>query len=193
METRLVYYVAQTVDGFIADRTGGVGFLDGLDESGGDYGYGEFYAGIDSLVMGRATYDFVRSMGVWHYAGKPTVVMTSRPGDDAPEDVRFAEGRFVVEGSDRAIDLMTLSRRVREIRNAKPIRHDKIPVIAEQRICVDHDRRNRTHHRDHQCQVVQHRTKRQRPHHHRKSRQNQFRQHPGRRDKDTLEPTGNTP
>ncbi|MCA8981850.1 MAG: dihydrofolate reductase, partial [Planctomycetes bacterium] len=91
METRLVYYVAQTVDGFIADRTGGVGFLDGLDESGGDYGYGEFYAGIDSLVMGRATYDFVRSMGVWHYAGKPTVVMTSRPGDDAPEDVRFSD------------------------------------------------------------------------------------------------------
>ena len=90
--TRLVYYVAQSVDGFIADEAGGVGFLDGLDETGEDYGYADFYSGVDSLVMGRATYDFVRSMGVWHYAGKPTVVMTSRPGDDAPEGVRFSSG-----------------------------------------------------------------------------------------------------
>lgn len=37
--------------------------------------------------------------------------------NSAPEDVRFAEGRFVVEGSDRAIDLMTLSRRVREMQS----------------------------------------------------------------------------
>lgn len=87
---RLVYYVAQSIDGFIADSNGGVGFLDHLDEEGGDFGYAEFYARIDSLIMGRATYDFVRSMGVWHYAGKPTVVMTSRPEDDAPAGVRFS-------------------------------------------------------------------------------------------------------
>lgn len=93
--SRLVYYAAQSVDGFIADRQGGIGFLDDfgtLDDGGEDYGYNEFYAGIDSLVMGRATYDFVRDAGVWHYAGKPTSVLTSRVAEDAPADVRFTNG-----------------------------------------------------------------------------------------------------
>lgn len=90
--TRLCYYVAQSVDGFIAEEDGGVAFLDGIGAEGEDFGYSDFYAGIDSLVMGRATYDFVRDTGVWHYAGKPTIVMTSRPGDDAPDGVQFMDG-----------------------------------------------------------------------------------------------------
>ena len=80
--TRLVYYVAQSLDGFIADEEGGVGFLDCVEEAGEDYGYHEFYEGVDSLVMGRATYDFVAAHGTWHYAGKPAWVLTSRPIED---------------------------------------------------------------------------------------------------------------
>jgi carbon-monoxide dehydrogenase large subunit len=37
--------------------------------------------------------------------------------NSAPEDVRFTEGRFVVDGGDRAIDLMTLASRVREVQS----------------------------------------------------------------------------
>lgn len=89
---RLTYYVAQTLDGFIAESDGGVEFLNEVDHEGGeDYGYAAFYATVDSLVMGRGTYAFVESAGTWHYAGKPCWVMTSQPVDAPPEDVRVSQ------------------------------------------------------------------------------------------------------
>ncbi len=37
--------------------------------------------------------------------------------NSSPDDVRFADGRFTVDGADRAIDLMTLAKRVREVQS----------------------------------------------------------------------------
>lgn len=69
-------YIASSTDGFIADAEGGVGFLDAFD--GVDFGYDAFYDSIDSLIMGRATYDQVRGFDLpWPYAGKPCHVATS--------------------------------------------------------------------------------------------------------------------
>lgn len=86
---RLVYYVAQSIDGFIADPDDGVGFLDEIPPpEGEDYGYGAFYAGIDSLIMGRGTYDFVERAGVdWPYPGKPSWVMTGRTLPSERDDI----------------------------------------------------------------------------------------------------------
>lgn len=81
----VVLYIAMSLDGFIADAEGGVHWLAPFDSPA--YGYDEFVAGVDSLVMGRATYEQVRSFGSWPYAGKRVVVMTSRPLPDAPEGV----------------------------------------------------------------------------------------------------------
>jgi dihydrofolate reductase len=53
----VVYYVAMSLDGFIADRDGGVGWLDEFQAE--DYGYAEFYAGVGDIVMGRTTYEQV--------------------------------------------------------------------------------------------------------------------------------------
>ena len=92
---QITLYIAASVDGYIADAAGGVGWLpsgdDGNTGEGGDYGYGAFYAGVDAIVMGRRTYDQVRQFGVpWPYAGKPVYVFTTRPPDDAPPaGVRF--------------------------------------------------------------------------------------------------------
>ena len=88
---RLIYYVASSLDGYIADENGGVDWLPDPVE-GEDFGYGEFYAGIDALLMGRRTYDQVRGFGDWPYPGKPTRVLTRRPLDDAPEGVEAITG-----------------------------------------------------------------------------------------------------
>lgn len=88
---RLVYYVAQTLDGFIAEPDGGVRFLDGLGEDGDDFGYAGFEAGIDSLIMGRGTYEFVEATGTWPYAGKPTWLMTSHPVATPPLDAHVTD------------------------------------------------------------------------------------------------------
>ncbi|MEM6335321.1 MAG: dihydrofolate reductase family protein [Bacteroidota bacterium] len=77
-------YIAQSLDGYIADVDGGIGWLDAVAAEGEDYGYEAFMAGVDALVMGRATYDQVRGFGVWPYGERPTAVLTSRPPDDDP-------------------------------------------------------------------------------------------------------------
>ena len=87
---KITYYVAASLDGYIADADGGVGWLPEGDAS--DYGYDEFYAGVDALVMGRRTYDQVLGFGQWPYAGKPAYVFTSHPPEDDPYGVEFFGG-----------------------------------------------------------------------------------------------------
>ena len=69
-----VVYIATTVDGFIARPDGGLDWLD-HDAGGEDYGWQAFREGLDSLVLGRNTYEQVLSFGVpWPYKGLSTVV-----------------------------------------------------------------------------------------------------------------------
>ncbi|MFQ5598119.1 MAG: dihydrofolate reductase family protein [Nitrospiria bacterium] len=76
--TALTYYVASSLDGYIADKDGGVSWLDMVDLSKDDHGYKDFYEGLDSLIMGRITYEQVLSFGKWPYPDKPCWVMTSK-------------------------------------------------------------------------------------------------------------------
>lgn len=75
---KVSYYVACTLDGFIADTDGGVDWLGPFMASGEDYGYSEFIASVDALVMGRGTYEKVRSFGAWPYGDLPCLVLTHR-------------------------------------------------------------------------------------------------------------------
>ena len=90
MTMRVVLYIATSLDGFIADRDGGVDWLERFtDAADGDYGYADFYERIGALVIGRTTYEQVRGFGDWPYPGKPTVVFThDSPEVDQP-DVSF--------------------------------------------------------------------------------------------------------
>jgi dihydrofolate reductase len=74
--SRLRLYIAATLDGFIADVNGGVGWLDAYGPA--NCGYDAFLSSISSIIMGRVTYQQVLGFGTWPYAGKRTVVMTSR-------------------------------------------------------------------------------------------------------------------
>ncbi|MYC32815.1 MAG: dihydrofolate reductase [Chloroflexi bacterium] len=85
----ITYYVAASMDGYIADADGGVDWLPQGESD--DYGYAEFYASVDALVMGRRTYDQVLGFGQWPYAGKPSYVFTGHPPDDNPHSVEFVD------------------------------------------------------------------------------------------------------
>ena len=90
---RIAYYVAASLDGFIADSSGGVDWLP--DGESDDYGYAEFYGGVEALVMGRRTYDQALSFGDWPYRGKPAYVFTHSPPSDGLPEVRFVAGSAV--------------------------------------------------------------------------------------------------
>ncbi len=69
-------FVGISVDGFMAR---GDHALDFLPEEPEDHGYEAFIATVDTLVIGRNTYDKVLSFGDWHYGDKRVVVLSSRP------------------------------------------------------------------------------------------------------------------
>ena len=74
--TRYVGYIATSLDGFIADADGGVGWLDPFnDKMEGDGGYGAFIADVDALISGRSTHDQVLGWG-WPYGDLPNYVLT---------------------------------------------------------------------------------------------------------------------
>jgi dihydrofolate reductase len=75
---RVVYYVACSVDGFIASPDGGVEWLSAVQRQGEDYGYAEFFASVDSMVMGSRTYEQVLGFGNWPYGDTPCWVLSRR-------------------------------------------------------------------------------------------------------------------
>ena len=76
--TQVVYYVAASLDGFIAGPQGELDWLHAFEQVGNDYGYGEFFATVDGLVMGRATWEVARSFGAWPYGDRPAWLLLER-------------------------------------------------------------------------------------------------------------------
>ncbi len=74
---KVTYYVASSLDGYIAKEDGDVSWLEELDISMEDAGYYEFYATVDALVTGRKTYEMVVGFGQWPYGDKPVWVCSS--------------------------------------------------------------------------------------------------------------------
>lgn len=72
-------FVGISVDGFLARPNGDFDFLD----AGGSepHGYDEFMATVDTLVIGRKTFETVLSFDHWPYGDKRVVVLSSRPLD----------------------------------------------------------------------------------------------------------------
>ena len=72
----IVYYAAMSLDGRISGPDHDLSFLQTLSSGpeGGDYA--GFYAGVDSLIMGARTWDFMVRHGSWPYDGKPTWIVT---------------------------------------------------------------------------------------------------------------------
>jgi len=83
---RILGYIATSLDGFIAGEGDDLDWLfkyDGMDL--GEHEYSRFLDRIGTVVMGRATYDFVAaSPDPWPYGKQRVIVVTSRP-IDAPK------------------------------------------------------------------------------------------------------------
>jgi dihydrofolate reductase len=73
----LSVFVGTSVDGFIARPNGD---LDFLPVGGGEpHGYDEFIASVDTIVIGRKTFETVLGFESWPYGEKRVVVLSSRP------------------------------------------------------------------------------------------------------------------
>lgn len=65
---KLSLFIATSLDGYIAKPNDDLSFLKLVEKVGEDYGYAEFTANIDTIILGRKTYDYVlREIGSSHY------------------------------------------------------------------------------------------------------------------------------
>lgn len=65
---KLKLFIATSLDGYIAKPNNDLDFLKIVEKEGEDYGYAEFTANIDTIILGRKTYDWVlNEIGSSHY------------------------------------------------------------------------------------------------------------------------------
>lgn len=84
---KLVLYIAVSLDGFIAGEGERLDWLDRV-EGQGDNGYEVFYSGVDTLLMGRKTYDWIMANAEFPYSGKECYVFSHTPKENT-KDVTF--------------------------------------------------------------------------------------------------------
>jgi dihydrofolate reductase len=85
----IVYYVAASLDGFIATPQGGIDWLKPFEGGPEDYGYAEFYASVDCVLLGRKTYEQCLQFPDWPYPGKPCWIFSRSMSDMSEAAVRF--------------------------------------------------------------------------------------------------------
>lgn len=76
---KLSVFVGTSLDGFIARKNGAYDFLP--VDGGEPHGYDEFIASVDTILIGRNTFEVVLKLPSWPYGGKRVVVLSHRPLD----------------------------------------------------------------------------------------------------------------
>jgi len=65
---KLSIFIATSLDGYIAKPNEDLSFLKLVEKEGENYGYSEFTGTIDTIILGRKTYDWVmKAIGTSHY------------------------------------------------------------------------------------------------------------------------------
>ena len=98
-------FLAASLDGFIARPDGRLDWQDAIAAE--DHGYGLFLASVDTILVGRTTWEVVQRFEPWPYEGKRVVVLSraARRGDHGERFEAGAPGpileRLHAEGSRR--------------------------------------------------------------------------------------------
>jgi len=94
IERKVILYIAMSLDGYIATENNDLDWLSIVESPNEDYGYENFVQGVDTVIMGRKTYDKVLSFGVEfpHKDRKCYVISRERNGFD--ENVEYYSGNL---------------------------------------------------------------------------------------------------
>jgi dihydrofolate reductase len=109
----IILYIASSLDGYIADSKNS---LDWLTAYHGDYGYTTFMNSVDTVLMGRKTYDWVTAQGMSNphpeqiqyvftstpekYASAKNTIFTSADPIETAKELQTQKGKniFLVGG-----------------------------------------------------------------------------------------------
>ncbi len=94
MSRKLILFIATSLDGYIAKENDDLDWLDEV-EGEGDTGYTEMYNSIDTMIMGKKTYDYVvRATDEFPHSDKKCYVF-SRSEKGESEHVEFVNENVV--------------------------------------------------------------------------------------------------
>lgn len=90
----LILYIAMSLDGYIAKPNDDLSFLSIVEQEGQDYGYADFVKTVDTVIVGRKTYDKVISLGYdFPHADKDVYIITRTPRPNSGS-VKFYTGEL---------------------------------------------------------------------------------------------------
>lgn len=77
MTRRTILYIAISLDGYIAGPDEDLSFLDIVQKENEDYGYGDFIKTVDTVILGRKTYDWIMAhVPDFLHTDKKSIVVT---------------------------------------------------------------------------------------------------------------------
>ena len=82
---KIKLYIASSLASYIADENGSIDWL----FSDGDYGYAKFYDSIDTILVGRKTYDQSLTFEEYPYKGKKVYVFTRSTEEKENKNVTY--------------------------------------------------------------------------------------------------------
>jgi len=86
--SKVVLFIATSLDGYVASPDGTVDWL----FHDADYGYTEFMASVDAVVMGRKTWEQARTFEDVPFAGKQVIVFSRSTPNSGEDRIRFVQG-----------------------------------------------------------------------------------------------------
>lgn len=79
-QRHLIIYIGTSLDGYIAKPGDDLGFLSIADQEGEDYGYNAFINTVDTVILGRKTYDWVmKQVPEFPHSNKKAYIITRTP------------------------------------------------------------------------------------------------------------------
>jgi dihydrofolate reductase len=80
MNRKVILYIATSVDGYIAKPNNDLSFLSLVQQNGEDYGYAHFLKTIDTVILGRKTYDWIMTqVSVFPHVDLNSYIVTRTP------------------------------------------------------------------------------------------------------------------
>lgn len=79
-DRKVILYIAISLDGYIAKPNDDLSFLSIVQQTDEDYGYADFVKSVDTVILGRKTYDWVMTQVTdFPHADKDSYVITQTP------------------------------------------------------------------------------------------------------------------
>src|SRR5437016_3185929 len=102
---KVIVHIATSADGYIARPDGDLEWLTSRPKPEGFYGMGEFMKSVDTMILGRKTFEAGLRLGAKFASKDRYIVFSRRPAPaNAPTGVEFVNepiGRFVSDLRDQ--------------------------------------------------------------------------------------------